>query len=177
MPFCGNQNDNPGYRAAGFPGIQMRLLGGGANTNSGSGMDGGASRERTRFLIRDAWNGRAATGYVNGIKIVATPFRAVNNAGDLLNRPNYTSGGSNQVKTGRILLSANQSAYILGGNIHKQEDRSKIPSATTNVKYVYDGSDYTTFKKQQAINRTYNDNSYGGNGGSSAFIALNRVRR
>ena len=177
MPNCGNQTQNAGYRAAGYPGVQMRLIGGGANSNSGSGMEGGSSRERTRFLLRDAWNGNAASGTVNGVKVAITPFRAVNNAGDLLNRQYFTSGGSNQVKTGRIRLAANQSATILGGNIFVQPNPTGIPSATTNVKYVYDGSDYTKFKKQQAVNRNYNDYSYGGAGASNTFIALNRVRR
>ena len=177
MPNCGNQTQNAGYKAAGYPGIQMRLLGGGANGHGGSGMEGGATRERTRFLLRDAWNGNAASGTVKGIKVAATPFRAVNNAGDLLNRKHYTSGGSNQVKTGRIRTSANQSANVLGGSIFAQADSTGIPSASTNVKYVYDGSDYTKFKKQQAENRNYNDYSYGGAGGSTTFIALNRVRR
>ena len=62
-------------------------------------------------------------------------------------------------------------------NIFTQPNPTGIPSATTNVKYVYDGSDYTKFKKQQAVNRNYNDYSYGGAGGSNTFIALNRVRR
>jgi hypothetical protein len=177
MPNCGNQTQNAGYKAAGYPGIQMRLIGGGANSNGGSGMEGGSSRERTRFLLRDAWNGNAASGTVKGVKVAATPFRAVNNAGDLLNRKYFTSGGSNQVKTGRIKLAANQSASVLGGNIFTQANPTGIPSATTNVKYVYDGSDYTKFKKQQAVNRNYNDYSYGGAGGSNTFIALNRVRR
>jgi len=177
MPNCGNQTQNAGYKAAGYPGIQMRLIGGGANSNSGSGMEGGSSRERTRFLLRDAWNGNAASGTVKGVKVAITPFRAVNNAGDLLNRQYFTSGGSNQVKTGRIRLAANQSASVLGGNIFTQPNPTGIPSATTNVKYVYDGSDYTKFKKQQAVNRNYNDYSYGGAGGSNTFIALNRVRR
>ena len=177
MPNCGNQTQNAGYKAAGYPGIQMGLIGGGANSNSGSGMEGGSSRERTRFLLRDAWNGNAASGTVKGVKVAITPFRAVNNAGDLLNRQYFTSGGSNQVKTGRIRLAANQSASVLGGNIFTQPNPTGIPSATTNVKYVYDGSDYTKFKKQQAVNRNYNDYSYGGAGGSNTFIALNRVRR
>ena len=177
MPNCGNQTQNAGYKAAGYPGIQMRLIGGGANSNSGSGMEGGSSRERTRFLLRDAWNGNAASGTVKGVKVAITPFRAVNNAGDLLNRQYFTSGGSNQVKTGRIRLAANQSASVLGGNIFTQANPTGIPSATTNVKYVYDGSVYTKFKKQQAVNRNYNDYSYGGAGGSNTFIALNRVRR
>jgi hypothetical protein len=112
---------------------------------------------------------------VNGNKVSATPFRAVNNAGDLLNREYYTSGGSNQVKTGRIRTAANQSANILGGNIFARPDGTGVPSANTNVKYVYDGSDYTRFKKQQAVNRNYNDSSYGGDNNSSQ-VAISRVR-
>jgi len=50
MPNCGNQTQNAGYKAAGYPGIQMRLIGGGANSNGGSGMEGGSSRERTSIF-------------------------------------------------------------------------------------------------------------------------------
>ena len=154
-----------------------QLIGGGANSTSGSGMAGGSSRQIMRFTLREAWNGAAASGMVNGKKVAATPFRAVNNAGDLLNRVDYTSGGSNQVNTGRIKLASNGSARVLGGSIFARPDGSGVPSANTNVKYVYDGSDYTKFKKQQAANRTYNDTSFGGAGASNTFIALNRVRR
>jgi hypothetical protein len=175
MPGCGNQNMNSEYVKAGRPGIALRLTGGGGGSHGSSGMDGGATREQTRFTLRNAWNGSAAKGTVNGHKVSATPFRAVNNAGDLLNRENYTSGGSNQVKTGRIRIAANQSANILGGNIFAKPDGTGVPSANTNVKYVYDGSDYTKFKKQQAVNRNYNDSSYGGANNASQE-AISRVR-
>ena len=89
MP-CGNQNDNLGYVNSGRPGISLRTLGGTANGNSGTGMEGGSNRERMRFTLRQAWNGQAASGVVNGNKVAITPFRAVNNAGDLLNRVAYT---------------------------------------------------------------------------------------
>jgi hypothetical protein len=154
-----------------------QLIGGGANSTSGSGMDGASGRQIMRFTLRNAWNGAAAKGTVNGVKVAATPFRAVNNAGDLLNRVGYTSGGSNQVNTGRIKLAANGSARVLGGSIFAIPDGTGVPSSNTNVKYVYDGSDYTRFKKQQASNRNYNDTSFGGAGASNTFIALNRVRR
>jgi hypothetical protein len=55
--------------------------------------------------------------------------------------------------------------------------RPGIPSSTCNVKYVYDGSDYTTFKKNQAINRTYNDKSFGGDASNASQSAWRRVRR
>ena len=175
MP-CGNQNDNSGYVAAGRPGISLKVLGGSANSNSGSGMIGGSSRERMRFTLRQAWNGKAASGVVNGHKVAITPFRAVNNAGDLLNRVAYTSGGSNQVNTGRVRLASNASARILGGNIFARPDGTGVPSATTNVKWVYDGSDYIKFKRQQAENRNYNDWSYGGSN-NGAYTAIMGIRR
>lgn len=165
------------YKNAGYPGVAPKLIGGGANTNSGSGMDGASSRERIRFTLRKAWNGQAATQVVNGHKTNATPFRAVNNAGDLLSRQAYSSGGSNQVKTGIIRNGSILSANVLGGSVQSMPDSTGIPSASTNVRWVYDGSDYTRFKKQQAVNRNYNDYSFGGLGGrSNVFIALNRIR-
>jgi hypothetical protein len=175
MPGCGNQNDNQGYVNAGRPGIALRLIGGTSNGSSGTGMEGGSLREKMRFTLRQAWNGKAASGTVNGVKVAATPFRAVNNAGDLLNRVAYTSGGSNQVKTRRIRTSANLSGNVLGGSIFAKPDGSTVPSANTNVKWVYDGSDYTKFKRQQAANRTYNDWSFGGSN-NGAYTAYNRVR-
>ena len=155
--------------------IALQLIGGGGGAHGGSGMDGGSTREHTRFSLRNAWNGAAASGTVNGNKVGATPFRAVNNAGDLLNRTNYVSGGSNQVNTGRIRIAANQSANVLGGSIYAKPDSSGVPSASTNVKFVYDGSDYTKFKKQQAVNRNYNDSSYGGANNASQ-VPLAHVR-
>lgn len=175
MP-CGNQNQNTNYVKAGRPGIALTLLGGGANSNGGSGMEGGATRERNRFTLRNAWNGEAAKGVVNGYKTSCTPFRAVYNAGDLLSRQYYTSGGSNQVNTGRIRRAANLAGNFLGGAIKPQANPTKIPSASTNVKYVYDSSNYTTFKKLQAVGRNYNDSSYGGsnNSSQSAWRAIRR---
>ena len=46
-----------------------------------------------------------------------------------------------------------------------------------NPKYVHDGSDYIRFKKLQAVNRNYNDSSYGGSQNSQQTIAIWRVRK
>jgi hypothetical protein len=46
---------------------------------------------------------------------------------------------------------------------------------TGNPKFVYDGSDYTRYKKIKAVNKTYNDSSFGG-ANNGAYVALNRVR-
>lgn len=46
--------DNKINNAHGFQGIAPRLVGGGANSDSGTGMNGGSSRERMRFTLRQA---------------------------------------------------------------------------------------------------------------------------
>ena len=104
----------------GASGIAPKLVGGGSGSTGGSGMEGGSTRERNRAILREAWNGTAACNKNN--KFSATPFRAVNNAGDLLNRQNTANGGSNQVNTGRIKLAANGSARVLGGSIFAVND-------------------------------------------------------
>ena len=47
----------------------------------------------TRFYLKNAWNTTSGTGSSNPKRII-TPFRAVNNAGDLLSRQNYSCGGT-----------------------------------------------------------------------------------
>ena len=46
---------------------------------------------------------------------------------------------------------------------------------TGNPKFVYDGSDYTRFKKMKAKLKTYNDKSFGGSN-NGAYTFLMRVR-
>ena len=46
-----------------------------------------------------------------------------------------------------------------------------------NPKFVYEGSDYTKFKKLQAINRNYNDITFGGDQHSGSQQAYRRVIR
>lgn len=158
----------------GFQGIAPKLIGGGANSKSGSGMDGASGRSMMRFTLVQAWNGQAATGIVNNKRVQLTPFRAVNNAGDLLCRINYTSGGSNQVNNVRGGLTGYKG---LGGSIQPHIDNTGVPSSTCNVKYVYDSSDYTRFKNQQANNRNFNDYSFGGDQSHSTQSPWRRVHR
>jgi hypothetical protein len=131
-------------------------------------QDNSTNFAQSRFVLREAWN----TKYISQLganQRVLTPFRAVNNAGDLLNRKSYTSGGSTQISSLRGGITGWKS---MAGAIQPHPDKTGIPSSTCNVKYVYDGSDYTTFKKLQAINRNYNNSSFGGDlnsGSQSAF--------
>jgi hypothetical protein len=166
----------PSPLGGGYNGYSPALLGGGANTHGGSGMEGGNERSMERFVLRQAWNGQYASGIVNGLKPVTTPFRRVNNAGDYLGRTNYVSGGSDQVQ-GLVRSSSAGSWKMFAGHVQATNDGTGIPSSTCNVKYVYDGSDYVKFKKNQAINRTYNDYAFGGDKSNASQGALRRVHR
>jgi hypothetical protein len=165
------------------PGFSM-ILGLGGKPVRGGGIRGFIAKEvqdtdnesnyaRTRFTLRDAWN----TNYVNAegeSKRIITPFRAVNNAGDILCRKNYSCGGPNQTFQSRPGLNGLRGRF---GAIQSRCDDSGIPAASCNGKYVYDASNYITFLKQQAINRNYNDYSNGGNENSGSQVASRAIRR
>lgn len=108
----------------------------------------------TRRVLRDAWNTRYATGEVNGRKRVITPFRAVNNLGDFLSRQNYVCGGPNQVNASKPGMKGRI------GSIISNCDNSGVEASNCNPRFVSDSSDYITFKKQQAMNRNYNDSKH-----------------
>ncbi len=138
---------------------------------------------RTRFTLRDAWNTTSYSGSSNPKRII-TPFRAVNNAGDLLSRQDYSCGGSCQTFQSRPGLNGLRGHLGHTSNScspsviwSTSQMDSKIPSSTCNVKFVYDGSDYTTFKKNQAINRNYNDRSFGGNDYNTSQSNIRHIRR
>lgn len=158
----------------GIQGIAPTLIGGGSGKYGNGGMIGSSERAQDRFSLVQAWNGAAATGVINGYQRKIGPFRVVNNAGDFLSRQNYTSGGSNQVNNIRNSLTGYR---VLGGAIQPHRDNTGIPSATCNPRYVYDGSDYIQFKKLQAVNRNYNDYTFGGDDFLADQSALRRVRR
>ena len=114
----------------------------------------GSEQVMMRRILRDGWNTQYATGIVNDHSRVTTPFRAVNNLGDFLSRTQYSCGGPNPTNC----------------------DGTGVPASSCNVKFVSDSSDFTTFKKQQAVNRNYNDLGFGGyNNGS--YVNLMAVRR
>jgi len=158
----------------GFQGIAPKMIGGGVGKYGNGGMIGGSERAQDRFSLVQGWNGAAATGVINGYKRQIGPFRVVNNAGDFLSRQNYTSGGSNQVNNVR---RGAISYKVLGGSIQTNKDSTNIASASCNPRYVYDGSDYVRFKKLQAVNRNFNDYTFGGDDFSASQSAWRRVRR
>lgn len=128
-----------------------------------------------RFTLRQSWNTTKYSGQQGlGNTRIITPFRAVNNAGDVLSRNNYSCGGGCQSFQSRPNLKGLRQRF---GAIQDICDETSIPPAACNVKYVYDSSDYTTFLKQQAMNRNYNDRSFGGNDSSTSQVAQRAIKR
>jgi len=142
--------------------------------------------EHIRFTLKNAWN----TTYPSQLrrdnltKPITTPFRAVNNAGDLLSRLNYSCGGSCQtfqsrpgLKGLRNHFGAVQDTCIPSATYSSLQLLNNIPASACNVKYVYDSSDYVTYLKQKAVNKNYNDLSYGGDQSNSTQSAIRAIRR
>jgi hypothetical protein len=175
IPGLGLPYNGPGPKlGGGLPGLMPQPI---------IDHDNSDTFARTRFTLRDAWNTTSYSGSSNPKRII-TPFRAVNNAGDLLSRENYSCGGTCQTFQSRPGLNGLRQRFgstsvscrpsVLWSALQVDPE---IPSSTCNVKYVYDGSDYTKFRKNQAINRNYNDRSFGGNEYSGSQSAIRHIRR
>ena len=155
----------------GVPGHQPQLLGGGANSNSGSGMVGSSERGRSRMVLREAMGRtlwlKSATGSVGAIK--TTPFRVAMNAGDI--RGTVNKGPDSRLPTPNQVNGPMVNTQQNKGDGVKHQDAA----FTGNPKYVYDSSDYTKYKKLTDKLKQYNDKSFGGsNNGSYSFLM--RVR-
>ena len=142
--------------------------------------------EQIRFTLKQAWNTNYRTQLRrNGLKkSITTPFRAVNNAGDLLSRENYSCGGTCQTPQSRPNMrglkqhfGAVQNSCTPSAIYSTLQLIRDIPAAACNVKYVYDSSDYVTYLKQKAIVSNYNDLTYGGDDSKSGQSASRAIRR
>jgi hypothetical protein len=142
--------------------------------------------ENIRFTLKNAWN----TNYQRQLrtqklkKSITTPFRAVNNAGDLMSRLNYSCGGPCQAPQNipnvhgiKKNIGSISSLCIPSASYNSLQLNTEIPASACNVKYVYDSSDYTTYLKQKAVVKNYNDLSYGGNDSNSSQSAYKAIRR
>jgi hypothetical protein len=143
--------------------------------------------EQIRFTLKNAWN----TTYPSQLRAanlpkrtITTPFRAINNAGDLLGRENFSCGGSCQsyqsrpgLRGLRVRFGATSISCTPSTAYNSLQLNRSVPSATCNVKWVYDSSDYITYLKQKAVNNNYNDLSYGGDQYHSSQVASKAIRR
>ena len=102
-----------------------------------------------------------------------TPFRKAFNAGDMFTRNNSATSTllpkpPNQVNSLRNMFGWQNNA----GSVQRDSNGSFYSG---NPRFVYDGSDYSRFKKLQAINRNYNDITFGGDQHSASQQAYRRV--
>jgi len=141
--------------------------------------------ENLRYTLRQAWNTKYKSQLLAAKRRqIITPFRAVNNAGDLLCRDNYSCGGPCQTYQSRPQIKGLRQHF---GSISKScapsalynvdQVAPDIPASSCNVKFVYDSSDYTTYLKQRAMVRNYNDSSNAGNDYSGSQSAYRAARR
>lgn len=166
----------------GLPGGQPKsgLIGGGAGPTGGTGMEGGGARGTDRFVLREAFGNQYLSNnpviqspawFVGNGLSKTTPFRAMMSAGDVNGTKNEQSSPvlptSNQVRPTYI-----QNVKMLTNGVQNNGNSFY----TGNPRYVYDGSDYVRYKKLRAVNKTYDDKSFGG-ANNGAFTALKRVRR
>ena len=190
----GGLGDLVGY----IPGLGINILIGGnkafARPSLGGGLrgympqpiidhDNSDAFAQTRFTLKDAWNTSSLSGSSNPKRMVGA-FRAVNNAGDILSRQNYSCGGTCQSyqsrpglkglrqRFGAISTSCDADVFYSSNQINPA-----IPASACNTKFVYDSSDFIRFRKNQAINRNYNDRSFGGDDSSASQSAYRHIRR
>ena len=142
-----------------------------------------AEFEQNRYQVVQAWNNQyqnqiaASNAYLPAnlkIQRVITPFRAVNNAGDILSRKYYSCNSGCQTFQSRPNLKGLKQRF---GSQQVQCDDTQVPAGTCNGKFVYDSSDYSTYLKQKAIVKTYNNLSNGGNQSNGNQVAWRAVRR
>jgi hypothetical protein len=130
-----------------------------------------SEQTRIRRVLVKGWNTAYANGKYNNHNRVVTPFRAINSLGDFLARENYSCGGPYPIQTDRYKRRNN--ARSMFSNC----DNTGVPGTSCNPKFVSDSSDYTTFKKQVAINQNYNDSSFGGDDHNGSYVSLMAARR
>lgn len=126
---------------------------------------------RIRRTVVRAWNTNYTNGTYNGKNRAIGEFRAVNNLGDFLSRSHYNCGGLNPENAKR----PGYARFI--GSMFQNCDGSGVPPSTCNTKYIPDSSDYIKYRKQRAVNKTYNDSTFGGDQSHASYKAIMSVRR
>ena len=152
-------------------------LGGGIPGGQPYGMVHGGAWATNRLVLREAFgNGCKFTEmpFANNLKGFKTgPFRMATNSGD----PNGTMNESPSAHLPQVnSVGGTQGGLVRSratiGGVHNNGDAYY----SGNPKYVYDSSNYTTFRKRQSINRNYNTKSFGGDQSNASYVALMHVR-
>lgn len=144
-----------------------------------------SSNSRDRFRLRRAFGNLN----LNGIRqfqlqqnsFPITPFRAAFNAGDAygsINKApwrNFQNNASNQINLPNHHGVGDGTHTINTDHPRHGSYGASASAYSGNPKFIYDGSDYTKFKKLQAINRNYNDITFGGDEHNASQSVYKRV--
>ena len=141
-------------------------------------MDSGNERSLYRKHLAKAFGNLHNSGLKSSPSLynknILGPFRTSYNAGDVVTNTIVNT----DIKYGREAnqVGGNNLARVSG--ISDGVSRNGSAMYSGNPRYVYDGSDYTRFKKLQAVNKTYNDSSFGLNPKDGSYVRgrLFRVR-
>ena len=138
-----------------------------------------------RRILRKAFKTSKVSYSNNGVKTtigpsVSGPFRTAFNQGDVLGRKYQSCGGCNQVNdvNSRILRSSMvDSVSQTSCNVTTLGVTPvQVPLGSGNSKFVSDSSLYTKFKQLSAVNKNYNDLSFGGDDHNGSYTFLRSVR-
>ena len=105
-----------------------------------------SSRAETREVLTRSWNTNLILSNDENIKTASGTFRVTQNAGDVKHRHNYAAKGPNQ-------LSGLAMTYISGKDGTQGSCSETVPVSATNVKYVYDSSNFTRYSREKSMNR------------------------
>ena len=141
-------------------------------------MDGGGDRALSRKYLSRAfgnmYNKGLATSPLLYNNNVLGPFRTAYNAGDVITNNNVATN----------IIYGRESNQVGGNNLSRLQVRGDgisgqngVAMYSGNPKFVHAGSDYIRFKKLQALNKNFNDWTYGGSNNSQSQHAINRVRK
>ena len=170
-------NNNPSSLGGGVPGGRPEA--GFQNTQVGGSIS------TSRSILRRAFHSDDVRLYGTVIgKATCGPFRASNFGGDVISRFNQSCGAVNQINSrpgqlGGLKLSdgVNNNDCSLVSTINNVDVTPiQVKLASSNIRHVYDSSDYTRFKKLEARNKTYNDSTFGGDSTKSSWTFLRRIR-
>ena len=156
----------------GYKGTQPLLIG-----NIDSGSDRSSSRKHLAKAFGNLYNKGLGISPLLNSRNIAGPFRTSFNSKDILTT-------YNEATDNKYGYAANQ---VGGNNLSRLNpnfngvSRNGTAMYSGNNKFVHDSSDYSRFKKLQAMNRNYNDTTFAGSSTNtnnvSVQTALHRLRR
>ena len=159
---------DPSSLGAGYKGKQPMAFG---------HAESGANRALYRKHLAKAFGNLHISGLGSSPSLynknVLGPFKTAFNSGDVIS----TNYGPASSKYGNIPNQVGGNNLSRVNPTHDGKSTNGTNMYSGNPKYVHDGSDYIRFKKLQAVNRNYNDSSYGGSQNSQQRIAIWRVRK